>query len=147
MLSSSEYRVRFGLSALWSIVSIVPIVSIESIAQESSIVQYCSQLFLPIMSPLQVILVLRCPDHIKAVIAAGSHLFPSRTEKLSPLAPMVLHTRGRVGSRHFSEEALAEQSAGAFFVKGRAAYSPAGLCFLVNLCPSNWRGMALMRCC
>ena len=62
---------------------------------------------------------------IKAVIAAGSHLFPSRTEKLSPLAPMVLHTRGRVGSRHFSE-ALAEQSAGAFFVKGRAVYSPAG---------------------
>ena len=86
----------------------------------------CSQLFLPIMSPLQVILVLRCPDHIKAVIAAGSHLFPSRTEKLSPLAPMVLHTRGRVGSRHFSEEALAEQSAWAFFVKGRAAYSPTG---------------------
>ena len=28
---------------------------------------------------------------IKAVIAAGVHLFPSRTEKLSPLAPMVLH--------------------------------------------------------
>ena len=47
--------------------------------------------FSPIMSIL-----------IQAVIAAGSHLFPSRTEKLSPLAPMVLHTRGRVGSRHFS---------------------------------------------
>ena len=46
--------------------------------------------FSPIMSIL-----------IQAVIAAGSHLFPSRTEKLSPLAPMVLHTRGRVGSRHF----------------------------------------------
>ena len=28
----------------------------------------------------------------QAVIAAGSHLFPSRTEKLSPPAPMVLHT-------------------------------------------------------
>ena len=28
---------------------------------------------------------------IKAVIAAGIHLFPSRTEKLSPQAPMVLH--------------------------------------------------------
>ncbi len=26
----------------------------------------------------------------QVVIAAGSHLFPSRTEKLSPLAPMVL---------------------------------------------------------
>ena len=44
------------------------------------------------------------PRHIQAVIAAGSHLFPSRTEKLSPLAPMVLHTRGRVGSRHFKKE-------------------------------------------
>ena len=28
--------------------------------------------------------------HIQVVIAAGSHLFPFRTEKLSPLAPMVL---------------------------------------------------------
>ena len=27
---------------------------------------------------------------IQVVIAAGSHLFPFRTEKLSPLAPMVL---------------------------------------------------------
>ena len=58
------------------------------------------------MSPLQVKIIHL--DIFKAVIAAGSHLFPSRTEKLSPLAPMVLHTRGRVGSRHFSEEALAE---------------------------------------
>ena len=32
---------------------------------------------------------------IKAVIAAGHHLFPSRTEKISPLAPMVLrHNAG-----------------------------------------------------
>ena len=31
-------------------------------------------------------------------IATGSHLFPSRTEKLSPSAPMVLpFTGGRVG--------------------------------------------------
>ena len=36
------------------------------------------------------------------VIAPGFHLFPFRTEKLSPVAPMVLHTRGRVGSRLFS---------------------------------------------
>ena len=36
-----------------------------------------------------------------AVIAAGKHLFPFRTEKLSPLAPMVLGGQppGRVGSR------------------------------------------------
>ena len=36
------------------------------------------------------------------VIATGFHLFPFRTEKLSPTAPMVLHTRGRVGRRHFT---------------------------------------------
>ena len=35
-------------------------------------------------------------------IAAGPHLFPSRTQQLSPLAPMVLHGQlcGRVGHRH-----------------------------------------------
>ena len=32
-------------------------------------------------------------------IATGFHLFPSRTEKLSPLAPMVLQKCGRVGRR------------------------------------------------
>ena len=39
-----------------------------------------------------------------AVIAAGKHLFPFRTEKLSPLAPMVLgeQSPGRVGRRPFS---------------------------------------------
>ena len=30
-------------------------------------------------------------DKIKVVIAARSHLFPVRTEKLSSLTPMVLH--------------------------------------------------------
>ena len=30
-------------------------------------------------------------DKIKVVIAARSHLFPFRTEKLSSLTPMVLH--------------------------------------------------------
>ncbi len=29
-------------------------------------------------------------QHILVVMAAGFHLFPFRTEKLSPLAPMVL---------------------------------------------------------
>ena len=38
---------------------------------------------------------------IQVVIVSGFHLFPFRTEKLSPSAPMVLHTRGRVGSRRF----------------------------------------------
>ena len=36
---------------------------------------------------------------ILVVIAPGFHLFPFRTEKLSLVTPMVLHTRGRVGSR------------------------------------------------
>src|SRR3982750_2788442 len=38
---------------------------------------------------------------LSAVIAAGVHLFPFRTEKLSPPAPMVLGARapGRVGRR------------------------------------------------
>src|SRR5947199_10127788 len=41
---------------------------------------------------------------ISAVIAAGVHLFPFRTEKLSPLAPMVLGAQapGRVGRRPIS---------------------------------------------
>src|SRR5271154_6823159 len=45
------------------------------------------------------------PEHLTiwAVIAAGKHLFPFRTEKLSPLAPMVLgeQSPGRVGRRPF----------------------------------------------
>ena len=41
---------------------------------------------------------------IQVAIVAGFHLFPFRTEKLSPPAPMVLHTRGRVGSRRFQQD-------------------------------------------
>src|ERR1700684_2753 len=39
------------------------------------------------------------PDKFPAAIAEGSHPFPSRTRKLSPPAPMVLHGKpcGRVG--------------------------------------------------
>ena len=36
------------------------------------------------------------------VIAQGGHLFPFRTEKLSLVAPMVLHNSGRVGRCHFT---------------------------------------------
>ena len=44
---------------------------------------------------------------IPVVTALGFHLFPFRTEKLSPIAPMVLHTRGRVGRRRlFSERVI-----------------------------------------
>ena len=52
---------------------------------------------------------------IQVVIAAGSHLFPFRTEKLSLVTPMVLRKSGRVGSRHFSSELFNEQLA-FFFV-------------------------------
>ena len=50
-----------------------------------------------------------CPSNdaageIQVAIVAGFHLFPFRTEKLSPPAPMVLHTRGRVGSRRFQQD-------------------------------------------
>src|SRR5690554_513739 len=37
--------------------------------------------------------------NISVVTAQGSHLFPFRTEKLSPAAPMVLRKSGRVGRR------------------------------------------------
>ena len=45
---------------------------------------------------------------------AGFHLFPFRTEKLSPPAPMVLHTRGRVGSRRFLTKKPFERNLGGF---------------------------------
>ena len=44
------------------------------------------------------------PYVIQVAIVTGFHLFPFRTEKLSPSAPMVLHTRGRVGSRRFQQD-------------------------------------------
>ena len=41
--------------------------------------------------------------HFPVVIARGKHLFPFRTEQLSPSAPMVLGLKGpgRVGRRRF----------------------------------------------
>ena len=51
---------------------------------------------------------------IQAVIVAGFHLFPFRTEKLSPPAPMVLHTRGRVGSRRLLRQKAFERNLGGF---------------------------------
>src|SRR6188472_4290331 len=47
----------------------------------------------------------RCePSTISAVIASGVHLFPFRTEQLSPTAPMVLGAQapGRVGRRRIT---------------------------------------------
>src|SRR4051794_29196163 len=45
----------------------------------------------------------RGPDKFPVAIAWGKHLFPFRTEQLSPTAPMVLGPQGpgRVGRRRF----------------------------------------------
>ena len=45
-------------------------------------------------------------DQLPVAIAWGKHLFPFRTEKLSPSAPMVLGGRppGRVGRRRFNRQ-------------------------------------------
>ena len=53
---------------------------------------------------------------IQVVIVAGFHLFPFRTEKLSPPAPMVLHTRGRVGSRRLYERKPFRRNPGGLFL-------------------------------
>ena len=45
-----------------------------------------------------------CHNLIQVVIARGFHLFPFRTEKLSPVTPMVLRNSGRVGSRRFQKK-------------------------------------------
>ena len=53
---------------------------------------------------------------IQAATAAGSHLFPSRTEQLSPRAPMVLRHSGRVGRRRFPQAPRSlKRSRGAFY--------------------------------
>ena len=67
------------------------------------------------------------------VIALWFHLFPFRTEKLSTVAPMVLHTRGRVGRRHFHESLEQEIAWGSFFYLGPVAP-------LVLLVITFWRG-------
>ena len=54
----------------------------------------------------------------QVVIVAGFHLFPFRTEKLSPPAPMVLHTRGRVGSRRFLKKPFESNPGGLFLLHG-----------------------------
>ena len=52
--------------------------------------------------------------NIQVVIASGFHLFPFRTEKLSPIAPMVLRRSGRVGRRLFLEKPLIHSNKGFF---------------------------------
>ena len=59
---------------------------------------------------------------IKVVIALGFHLFPFRTEKLSPIAPMVLHTSGRVGSRRSLQKPPGEIRGAFLFGDGTIVY-------------------------
>src|SRR5580704_14814579 len=68
-------------------------------------------------------------------LARGKHLFPFRTEQLSPSAPMVLGPQGpgRVGRRRFCESRAA---------LGRPVVSPGGARALHALIPSR-RGSVL----
>ena len=67
-------------------------------------------------------------EDIKVVMALGFHLYPSRTEKLSPITPMVLRNSGRVGSRRFREKrAVPEEGTALFFVYTALKYSPRSL--------------------
>ncbi len=61
----------------------------------------CGSAYVPLARAYGEIAV--APSTIWAVIAAEIHLFPFRTEKLSPPAPMVLGAQapGRVGRRPF----------------------------------------------
>ena len=63
---------------------------------------------------------------IKVAIVLGIHLFPFRTEKLSPIAPMVLRNSGRVGSRHLLKRHLSSQ---------RLTWVP--LLFLLHRCAAS----------
>ena len=70
----------------------------------------CMNQDVPLQQELQPLLLSRKYLQVQLVLSkrysggysVGDHLFPFRTEKLSPTAPMVLHTRGRVGRRQFS---------------------------------------------
>ena len=65
---------------------------------------------------------------IQVTTAPGFHLFPFRTEKLSPVTPMVLRNSGRVGSRRFSEEAsVSDKDTEALFVLYLYIYLDAGM--------------------
>ena len=84
----------------------------------------CMKLDVPLQQELQPVLLVRKYLQVQIVLSkrysggysVGDHLFPFRTEKLSPTAPMVLHTRGRVGRRQlFSQPLSVSQLREAFF--------------------------------
>ena len=80
----------------------------------------------PLQQELQPLLLSRKYLQVQLVLSkrysggysVGDHLFPFRTEKLSPTAPMVLHTRGRVGRRQLFYKPLStDLLREAFFVR------------------------------
>ena len=83
---------------------------------------------------------------ISAVIAAGVHLFPFRTEKLSPPAPMVLGGQppGRVGRRriNFAKPALGRLRS---FRSKCSAFAPTGSVQSATLRPDGGGGAAKPR--
>ena len=58
---------------------------------------------------------------IQVTTAPGFHLFPFRTEKLSPVTPMVLRNSGRVGRRRFFEKSSVTN-----LLRGTLFFMPAG---------------------
>ena len=79
-------------------------------------------------------------------IAPGFHLFPFRTEKLSPVTPMVLRNSGRVGSRRFFSRAPAViiDCGGFFYVFLPALPSPE--CFQDSFCSLPLPGLLQESC-
>ena len=65
---------------------------------------------------------------VSVVIARGKHLFPFRTEQLSPSAPMVLgvHTPGRVGRRRSFLQESRPRAALFRFARRRSGEAPRG---------------------
>ena len=86
------------------------------------------------------------------VIASGFHLFPFRTEKLSPTAPMVLRKReSRSPPSYFQVEALPARLLGGLFVslyRGNAALfciGPTRRCFVAPMRRRSVASAALFR--
>ena len=68
-------------------------------------------------------------------IAPRFHLFPFRTEKLSPVTPMVLRNSGRVGSRRFFSRAPAVVTdCGGFFMSSFLPFLSSPECFQDSFC-------------
>ena len=66
--------------------------------------------------------------------SVGDHLFPFRTEKLSPTAPMVLHTRGRVGRRQlYFQASFSVTTERGFFVSAHiCAFAHLHICIFAH---------------